>query len=498
MSLRARLLAALLVLTTAGLVTLAAVTYAEQRSFLFERVDRQAQDAVRPVTIQLAGPPVPGFGGRPGLAPPPPLPRDDDEPGPDGGSGPQGLERGTFGQLRDASGAVLARTTVTSYGDSAALPAPEIPAELPLGEAITVGSEGSSGLRYRVLAEPSHDHSSYTTVVAVPLREADATLDRLLRVEALVIGGVLLLLAAIAWWVVRLGLRPLVRMGETAGAIAGGDLSRRVSPANERTEVGRLGLALNAMLGQIESAFSKQQASENRLRQFLADASHELRTPLASIRGYAELFRIGAARKPADTEKAMSRIEDESERMGALVENLLTLARLDQVPEIARKPVDLAALASDAADDARAIAPEREVSLDGDAPVTVMGDASQLRQVLGNLLRNALVHTPDGTPIDLSVKVAGGDALVEVRDHGRGLPTDDTDVLFERFWRADPGRGRGRAGAGLGLSIVAAIVSAHGGQVRAANAPGGGALFTISLPVAGQTRADPAPATAPA
>jgi two-component system OmpR family sensor kinase len=359
---------------------------------------------------------------------------------------------------------------------------------------VTIGSEGGSGLRYRVLAEPTHDHPDTTTVVAIPLREADATLASLLRVEALVIGGVLLLLGGIAWWVVRLGLRPLDRMGETADAIAGGDLSQRVSPATERTEVGRLGLALNAMLGQIEKAFEERQASENRLRQFLADASHELRTPLSSIRGYAELFRIGAARKPADTEKAMGRIEDESARMGALVENLLTLARLDQVPEIARHPVDLAALASDAVDDARAIAPDRDIALHADPPVTVLGDQSQLRQVLGNLVRNALMHTPGGTPVELSVRMAGGDGVVEVRDHGRGLPTDDTGVLFERFWRADPGRERGRGGAGLGLSIVQAIVDAHGGTVSAANATGGGASFTISLPA---TAVRPEPTAAP-
>src|SRR3954468_2029062 len=486
MSLRARLIAALIVLAAAGLVALAAVTYAEQRSFLLDRVDQQARDAQRAVNFELVGPGgAPGIpGARFGLPPPPLLRGVGPGPPPDeGGSGPQGLPRGTVGQLRGPLDRVIRSTSVRSYGENA-LPGPRLPQSIPVDRPITVGSQRGSGLRYRVLAAPTHDHPTLTTVVALPLREADATLDRLLRVEALVIGAVLLLLGALAWWVVRLRLRPLDRMGETAGAIAGGDLSRRVSPATERTEVGRLGLALNAMLGQIEKAFAERQASENRLRQFLADASHELRTPLSSIRGYAELFRIGAARKPADTEKAMSRIEDESQRMGTLVENLLTLARLDQVPEIARKPVDLAALASDAADDARAIAPEREVSLDGDAPVTVMGDASQLRQVLGNLLRNALVHTPVGTPIDLSVKVAGGDALVEVRDHGRGLPTDDTDVLFERFWRADPGRGRGRAGAGLGLSIVAAIVEAHGGTVKAANAEGGGAVFTISLPSA--------------
>src|SRR2546423_8984408 len=179
----------------------------------------------------------------------------------------------------------------------------------------------------------------------------------------------------------------------------------------------------------------------------------------------------------------MGRIEDESARMGALVENLLALARLDQVPEIARTRVDLASLTRDAADDARAVAPDRAVNVDADESVTVLGDASQLRQVLGNLVRNALMHTPAGTPIDLAVRHGdGGEGVLEVRDHGRGLPTDDTDALFERFWRADPGRGRGRAGAGLGLSIVAAIVEAHGGNVKAANAEGGGAVFTIILP----------------
>jgi two-component system OmpR family sensor kinase len=486
MSLRARLMAALLVLAAVGLVTLAAVTYAEQRSFLLDGVDQHARDAQRPVSFQLAGP----DGGPRGVVPRalglPLAPPDGDRagPGPDGGSGPQGLQRGTYGELRNASGKTLATTTATSYGDSA-LPAPSLPAKLPLGKPITV-------------AAPTHDHPGNVTVVAVPLRETDATLDSLLRVEALVILGVLALLAALAWWVVRLGLRPLDRMGATADAIAGGDLSRRVSPATERTEVGRLGLALNAMLGQIEKAFAERQASENRLRQFLADASHELRTPLASIRGYAELFRIGAARKPADTEKAMGRIEDESQRMGALVENLLTLARLDQVPELARKPVDLGALARDTADDARAIQPDREISLAGD-DVTVLGDASQLRQVLANLVRNALVHTPAGTPIELNVGSAGSTATLSVRDHGRGLPTDNSDLLFERFWRADPGRERGRGGAGLGLSIVAAIVEAHGGTVTAANAPDGGAVFTITLPAAAEAKqSDAAPQPAPA
>src|SRR5204863_3899184 len=185
------------------------------------------------------------------------------------------------------------------------------------------------------------------------------------------------------------------------------------------------------------------------------DASHELRTPLASIRGYAELFRMGAARDPADTERAMRRIEDEAARMGVLVDDLLTLARLDQVPEVPHAELDLAPLARDAVDDARATAPDRRIELHGDGAARVTGDAHQLRQVLGNLLRNALVHTPAGTPIEVGVARDGREVVLEVRDHGPGLPTEDAGALFERFWRAEGGRERGKGGAGLGLAIVA-------------------------------------------
>ncbi len=295
----------------------------------------------------------------------------------------------------------------------------------------------------------------------------------------------------------RLGLRPLDRIAETAGAIAAGDLSRRVTPATERTEVGRLGLALNAMLAQIERAFREREASENRLRQFLADASHELRTPLAAIRGYAELFRLGAATDPERAASSMQRIEEEAKRMGELVENLLMLARLDQLPETAREPVEVSSLVADAAEDARVTAPDRQINFDAGGPVTVMGDAAQLRQVVSNLVRNALVHTPAGTPVDLHVRKNRDEAVLEVRDYGKGLPAEDSEVLFERFWRADPGRGRGAAGAGLGLSIVRAVVEAHGGRVAAANAPGGGATFTVRLPLAAQGAPSPPLAEVP-
>ena len=321
-------------------------------------------------------------------------------------------------------------------------------------------------------------------------------MNRLLLVELLVIGGVLLALGALAFLVVRLGLRPLERMARTAGAIAAGDLSRRVSPATPKTEVGRLGVALNSMLARLEQAFAERRASEDRLRRFLADASHELRTPLASIRGYAELFRIGAASEPEETERAMKRIEEEAARMGVLVEDLLTLARLDEVHDPVRREVDVAALARDAIDDARVTAPERPFELHADGDAMVVRDPHQLRQVLGNLVRNALVHTPPGTPIEIAVARDGSEVELDVRDHGPGLPDAPGDAMFERFWRAERGRGRGKAGAGLGLAIVAGIVDAHGGRVQAADVPGGGARFTVRLP-AGTPAPQPAPQPAP-
>jgi two-component system, OmpR family, sensor kinase len=310
--------------------------------------------------------------------------------------------------------------------------------------------------------------------------------------EGVVIAGVLLVLGFVGWAVVRVGLLPLDRIGNTAGAIAGGDLSHRVESVDPRTEVGRLGIAFNAMLDRLERAFGRHQESEDRLRRFLADASHELRTPLASIRGYAELFRMGAASSPEEVAKAMRRIEDEAARMGVLVEDLLLLARLDEIAEAPHSAVDLAALAADAVDDARATAPDRSITLVGGVAgdgvaATVLGDPHQLRQVLGNLLRNALVHTAPGTPIEVGV-VGGGSELVRltVRDFGPGLPPGDPAALFERFWRAEAGRERGKAGSGLGLAIVAAIVDAHGGRVEAANVDGGGAVFTVELPVVGR------------
>jgi two-component system OmpR family sensor kinase len=461
-SLRARLVAGLVALAAVGLLLLGGITYFEQRSFQYDRLDQQ----VRQGTIAVGH----ALGDESRRVPP------RGAPPPDGAGPNVGLPPGTYGQRRNLDGSVV-KEVVLDYGETVTVK-PNLPKKLPVGRLVTVDATSGGG-RFRVL-ETTAPRGAGLTVVAVPLHEVDQTLHRLLLVEGLVIAGVLLLLGAGATVVVRIGLLPLDRMGHTAGAIAGGDLSHRVETTDPRTEVGRLGRSLNAMLDRLERAFAERRASEERLRVFIADASHELRTPLASIRGYAELFRIGAAREPADTEKAMRRIEEEAARMGVLVEDLLTLARLDEVRDAPRVEVDLAALARDAVDDARAIAPDRRIELDAE-PATVLGDADQLRQVLGNLLRNALAHTPPHTLVEVSLRTGGGEAVIEVRDHGPGLPTDDPAALFERFWRAEVGRARGKGGAGLGLAIVAAIVDAHGGRVSAANAPGGGASFVVGL-----------------
>jgi two-component system OmpR family sensor kinase len=463
-SLRARLLAAVLALTAAGLLLLGGITYLGQRAFLLDRLDDQIRAAPPVAAVAL------GMDGGPAREPPR---RDGPPPG-------SGLPAGTYVEHRDASGAVLA-SDVFAYGQDITAD-PALPADIPLGEPFTVDGENGDAERYRVYAEADR-FGDGMIVVAAPLTDVDATLNRLLLLSSLVIAGILVLLGLVAWAVVRVGLMPLDRIGHTAGAIAGGDLSHRVESTDPRTEVGRLGIAFNAMLDRLEHAFDRRRASEDRLRRFLADASHELRTPLASIRGYAELFRIGAASSPEEVAKAMRRIEDEAARMGVLVEDLLTLARLDEIAESPHTEVDVSALAADAVGDAAAVAPGRAIGLDADPGATVLGDAHQLRQVLANLLRNALVHTPEGTPVEVRV-AADGAVRLEVRDHGPGLPTGDPGELFERFWRAEGGRERGRAGAGLGLAIVAAIVDAHGGRVTAANASDGGAVFSVVLPPA--------------
>jgi two-component system OmpR family sensor kinase len=482
-SLRARLLAGVAVLVACGLTAGAVVTYAEQRSFLLDRVDQQVQSAVGPLSFQLGldGRRAAVNGARP-RSPGPTLPAP-------GRGGPAGvaavLPPGTFGALLGPGGKLIKARTF-SYGGRSQ-PRPVLPKHFPVSTAgalhtFTVHSRGSSGQSYRAAA--IRTFNGRTVLVAIPLREVEQTLHRLIMVELLVGAGVIVALIALGAIVIRVGLRPLARIGQTASEIAAGDLSRRVELSDSSTEVGRLGRSLNEMLGQIETAFAARQDSENRLRRFLADASHELRTPLAAIRGYAELFRIGAADDPETLARAMSRIESEARRMGVLVEDLLLLAQLDQVPEPRRVPVDLSELAEHAVDDLRVTAPGRVVRLEHTDHATVLGDPDQLRQLLANLTRNAVTHTPAGTPVVLSVDRRGDDVVLVVRDYGPGLPAGAGDALFERFWRSEGGRRRGRAGAGLGLAIADAIVRAHLGTIAAGDAPGGGARFVVTLPAA--------------
>jgi two-component system, OmpR family, sensor kinase len=353
------------------------------------------------------------------------------------------------------------------------------------GKPFTVDSE-SGPLKWRFVAGRVVGADA-TFAVGIPLTTVKHTVTRLLATTATI--GTIALIGSIvlAWFAVRRAFRPLTRIEDTAAAIATGDLTQRIPVRQADDEVTSLSRSLNVMLTRIESSFAVREASQERMRQFVADASHELRTPLATVRGYAELYRQGAVRDSAAVGSAMERIEAESTRMSGLVEDLLTLARIDDAPVVETTQVDLTVLAADAVADARVRAPERRISLlglDGPvAPTPVRGTESQLRQVVTNLVANALLHTPEGTPVEVAVGPDDVGVALEVRDHGPGVPEEVATKVFERFYRADPSRGRaGGGGSGLGLAIVAAIVSQHHGRVGVAPTPGGGATFVVRLP----------------
>jgi two-component system, OmpR family, sensor kinase len=474
-SLRVRLTAALLLLVVGGLVVADVATYTSLRSFLLQRVDQQlppAQDLMLHVLATGENPP--------GTFPDP------------SGEGPDPtLPTGTYVAVYDSSGARLAQRAL-NYGGTP-IPPPSIPTAFVNGASsepvyATVGAAIPTGPQYRAMISTIPDPSgTYTVAVAIPLTEVARTLHRVVTIALIVTLAVVAAMALLSWWTVRRELRPLVEIEQTAGAIAAGDLSQRVEGTDPRTEVGRLGGALNVMLGRIEEAMSERRASEEALRRFLADASHELRTPLTSIRGYAELFRRGAEDDPNDTALAMRRIEEESGRMGVLVEDLLFLARAGQGRPIASEPVDLARVASDAVHDARAVDPTREIELEAPGELVVAGDEGRLRQVAANLISNALTHTPAGTPVAVRVTRDDGWATLEVADHGPGLAPDEASRIFDPFYRADPARERQGAergvGTGLGLAIVAAIAEAQGGSASVETAPGRGATFRVRIPV---------------
>ena len=350
--------------------------------------------------------------------------------------------------------------------------------------------------RYRVQIQPIGS-ANQLLIVAAPLNEADDTLHRLLIVEVAVALSVLTAVFLLGLWLVRVGLRPLGRIETTAAAIAGGDLSQRVENDDPRTEVGRLGGALNTMLGQIEEAFDERTASENRLRRFVADASHELRTPLAAVRAYAELFDRGARERPDDLERAMTGIQRESRRMGLLVDDLLLLARLDQGRPLERKPVEIEEIARDAVEAARTLDPGREIELDAPEPVEVQGDRERLRQILDNLLANVRAHTPAGSGATVRVRNGGAAAVLEVADSGPGLSDEQLEHAFERFYRGDSSRSRDAGGAGLGLAIAAAIAESHGGSATVVNeGRDGGTGLTVRVTIPLVPPAEPTPAVA--
>ncbi len=466
--LRVTLVATMAGLAALGLVIAGFASIAFLRGFLLDQVDRQLTDVANSV---IDGPLRPG-----------------PEHANEGGPQPQ-VQRDISISLLAADG-----TLTIAVGPSG----PEIPpwtqAEVRAlgGKAVTLPSlDGSTS--WRVIAVPA---SVGSVVVAQNVAAVDSTVRRLLGVE-LVSGAIIVgMLALLGVWVVRRALRPLTEVETTAAEIAAGDLSRRVPPYPATTEVGSLALSLNSMLGQIESAFRSREESETaarnsetRMRQFVADASHELRTPLTSIRGYSELYRQGALPDQAGVDRAMQRIEGEAVRMGGLVDDMLTLARQDQARDITYSLVDVASIARDAGDDARAAAPDRAISIDADGSALVTGDEPALRQVLGNLVSNALQHTAGS--VRLGVNAHDDVVVVTVADDGPGLSPEDAAHVFDRFYRVDAARTRVHGGSGLGLSIVQSIVDEHGGTISLDSAPDRGTTITVTLPSAPLSPSEP-------
>ena len=479
----ARMVAILCLVLLLGLSATGATALALLRRNLVAQVDTQLQTYAQPLLDEVTG-----FGGRD--------PWDGDESarlpsdyyvvllGPDGttAGGPIASDTSEAGTPR------VPRRTVeeVTSGDA---------------EPFTVSStEGTTG--WRTLMQPVFARGQYagTLAIALPLTGVERTLDQM-RTALLVTGLAVIALGSAAGWVaVRRSLRPLQEMEATAAAIAAGDLTRRVPPAPPSTEVGRLSSALNAMLGHIERAFAARAASEDRMRRFVADASHELRTPLATIRGYGELYRMGALTTPEQVDDTVRRIEESATRMGRLVEDLLHLARLDEGRPMRAEPVELTVLAADALSDLRALDPGRPVRLvamptGGElGSCVVVGDEDRLRQVLANLTGNVVQHTPPGTPVEIAVGLTSSSwAALEVRDHGPAIAPEHAARVFERFYRVDSSRTReSGGGAGLGMAIVAAIVQAHGGTVAISATPGGGTTVSVGLPV-GAPDAGPAP-----
>ncbi|MCU1453252.1 MAG: Two-component system, OmpR family, sensor kinase [Acidimicrobiales bacterium] len=499
-SLRVRLIILMAVLVAVAL----AVTSTASTRLLRNELVRQIDQRLNQASVRLPGPSagtLPPF-----CAPGAPVPRGD-----------RFFPNERVFELLDSSGKVVGHNCTVS-GTITALPQL---AGTTIAQAnahgrtpFTVGSDqGSARWRVSLRTVVTDSGQHYTIASATSLADTETVVARLGRLQLGVALAVIALLAAVAAALVRLSLRPLTDIEQTAEAIAAGDLSRRVPDAHPGTEVGHLANALNGMLGQIEGALrdraaseTEARASEQRMRRFVADASHELRTPLTTIRGFAELHRRQAGSDdPEAVERFVGRIETEATRMGGLVEDLLLLARLDQDRPLRRDPIDLVPLVADAGFDLHSLGAGRLVDVhlpsdpgadDGAAPpVVVLGDEERLRQVLANLVSNALLHTPPGTPVRLHLALdeGGAAAVLDVIDAGPGFTDEQAARAFERFYRADASRTRARGGSGLGLSIVDSIVGAHGGTVELLRPAEGGAHFRVRLPLAFRPPAPPAP-----
>jgi two-component system, OmpR family, sensor kinase len=536
-----RLITALLALTTLALAVTGMFGARILRNYLTDRIDDQLKAAASEVVVE-------DFAGRP--------------------AGLQALPSKFRLAFQDQNGGTIVFRSRLLGGGEPGWPSlsPSRVREIEL-RPFTVPAERRGDAAWRAVAVDIPDstvldsdgvpHTVVSLMVATSLDDVEATVDSLIRIDLIVGALVLAGLAIAGYLVVRTALRPLTEIERTAAAIAGGDMSRRIASQDPRTEVGRLGAALNTMLNQIEWAFRSRadsertaRRSEERMRRFVADASHELRTPLTSIRGFAELHRQGAVTDPEEISRLLSRIEADATRMGLLVDDLLLLARLDQQRPFGHEPVDLVVVANDAVEAARAVAPDRDVRLvtassppaaraapympadedpfaardpgeagglddgsgsggveaeraeegegaEGADGLVVAGDEPRLRQVVTNLVDNALSHTPAGTPITVRLSRTSLDgrrwAVLEVSDEGPGLTPEQSERVFERFYRTDTARSRAKGGTGLGLSIVAAITAAHGGTVRVDSQPGEGTTFRVLLPLAGPEPPPPPP-----
>ena len=480
-TLRTRLVVAVLLLATVGLAVFGVASVLLIKRSLIDRVDQQLEELTHrgPGGLRIVPPPTDGQGRRNGQD----LPTDF--------AIRSYFPDGTVylsNNMTDTTGPVLPTVNAATYPQLARQPF------------TADDQEGKAAWRVRIVQRTLPQGTIVYVAVAQSLDTVEETVSRLEWIEALVGVAALATLGGIGFWVVRLGLRPLTKIEQTAGSIAGGHLYLRV-PSDSRTEVGRLGAVLNTMVGRLSSALRQREHSEARLRRFVADASHELRTPLTSIRGFAELNRRGGAPERADVDRLMGRIEDEAIRMGLLVEDLLLLARLDQERALDLTELDLRTLVEDAVHDARARDPDRPVQLDTpDTPVRVTADEHRMRQVITNLVNNAVIHTPPGSPVHVTVgKPAAPDkrqpvavagamysharVVLEVVDEGPGVPLEAAPNIFDRFYRVDSARSRRRGGTGLGLAITAAILEAHGGRVELRTAPAQGARFTVLLPL---------------